>query len=447
MKEILFFVPSAVGHFNASLKISIPLQKRGFRITYGSPEDLKERIKINGFNYKAIQMIDSKDRWLKRRNPFIFFLVSFLDCITTEKWNKNIILYNEIARTIKQLRPDLVVIDSFCSYSYIVCFRYGIKSIFIQSMIPTDRIKGIPPLNSNIIPLNGRMNYLAMELAWKWLFLKKKFKRIYDWVISFGFDETSMMKKTAKYFAVSFDNIFNENVAFYPCLNSVPEIVTVPRPFDFPRDKPSGRYYINSVSYKSTDTNTDSHESVLKILREKKINNEVKIIYCSLGTLSIVHNKNCLRLIKKVVGAISQQKSYLLIVSIGFEIDLQELGAIPKNVSIYNQVPQLEVLKYTDLMITHGGANSVIECILSGVPMLSYPLNSKWDQNGNTSRIIFHKIGLRGKVARDSVEQIKTKLKQLMSDASFKENITKLKKEIEEQDDSKALFNLIDEML
>ena len=48
--------------------------------------------------------------------------------------------------------------------------------------------------------------------------------------------------------------------------------------------------------------------------------------------------------------------------------------ALPKNVKFYNYANQTELLKKSNLFITHGGYNSIIESIYYGVPMIVIPL-------------------------------------------------------------------------
>jgi len=51
-----------------------------------------------------------------------------------------------------------------------------------------------------------------------------------------------------------------------------------------------------------------------------------------------------------------------------------ELGPVPANVLLRSYVPQLALLSRSSVFVNHGGANSVMEAIACGVPMLLVPL-------------------------------------------------------------------------
>ena len=84
----------------------------------------------------------------------------------------------------------------------------------------------------------------------------------------------------------------------------------------------------------------------------------------------------------------------------GNELNIESFEPSPKNVSIFRRVPQLRVLEASDLMVMHGGTNSISECITAGVPMPAYP--GSVDQPGNAARLVYHGMGLMGRMAKES---------------------------------------------
>lgn len=62
-----------------------------------------------------------------------------------------------------------------------------------------------------------------------------------------------------------------------------------------------------------------------------------------------------------------------LVASLG-PLDPAPLGPWPPGALLRPWWPQLEVLAHTDVMITHGGANSVMEALAHGVPLLISPI-------------------------------------------------------------------------
>ncbi|MGG1397949.1 macrolide family glycosyltransferase [Bacillus salipaludis] len=92
------------------------------------------------------------------------------------------------------------------------------------------------------------------------------------------------------------------------------------------------------------------------------------LIYISLGTVfnqAVDFYKLCF----KAFG----NSDHTIVMSIGEKTQISDLGEIPMNFIVKNYVPQIEVLKYTKLFITHGGMNSVHEGLYYGVPLIVIP--------------------------------------------------------------------------
>ncbi|MFB5192822.1 macrolide family glycosyltransferase [Alicyclobacillus fastidiosus] len=95
------------------------------------------------------------------------------------------------------------------------------------------------------------------------------------------------------------------------------------------------------------------------------------LIYISLGT---VFNR-AVDFYKLCFEAFANTK-YTVILSVGEQTSLAELGDIPANFIVRHYVPQLEVLQRTKLFITHGGMNSTSEALYYGVPLIVLPQNA-----------------------------------------------------------------------
>jgi UDP:flavonoid glycosyltransferase YjiC (YdhE family) len=77
-------------------------------------------------------------------------------------------------------------------------------------------------------------------------------------------------------------------------------------------------------------------------------------------------------------------------VSKGPQADLYELA---DNMDGAEFVPQRAILPRVDLVITHGGNNTVTECFHDGRPMILLPLF--WDQYDNAQRVDETGFGIR----------------------------------------------------
>ncbi|KQL43959.1 glycosyl transferase family 1 [Brevibacillus choshinensis] len=91
-------------------------------------------------------------------------------------------------------------------------------------------------------------------------------------------------------------------------------------------------------------------------------------IYISLGTVvnqSIDFYKLCF----KAFGS----TDHTVVMSIGNKVQITDLGEIPQNFVVKSYVPQIDVLKYAKLFITHGGMNSTNEGLYFGVPLVVIP--------------------------------------------------------------------------
>jgi MGT family glycosyltransferase len=93
-----------------------------------------------------------------------------------------------------------------------------------------------------------------------------------------------------------------------------------------------------------------------------------RVIYISLGT-AFGNNPKFYHRCFRAFG----DCNFHVILSVGSLVNISKMEDIPGNFMVRNHVPQLQILKHTDVFITHGGMNSTAEGILNGVPLIVFP--------------------------------------------------------------------------
>jgi MGT family glycosyltransferase len=112
---------------------------------------------------------------------------------------------------------------------------------------------------------------------------------------------------------------------------------------------------------------------------------EGALVYVSLGSLGSAD----IELMRRLVSALAETP-HRYVISKGPQHDLIELAP---NMTGAEFLPQPAILPHVDLVITHGGNNTVTESIHFGKPMIVLPLF--WDQHDNAQRLAECGLGVR----------------------------------------------------
>ena len=165
-----------------------------------------------------------------------------------------------------------------------------------------------------------------------------------------------------------------------------------------------------------------------------------KLIYISLGTVFSL-NKD---IFKMFIETFKNLKEFQVIMSIGNIINPKDLGELPDNIYIYNYVPQLQILKETDIFITHGGLNSINEGILiKQLPFIIIPqevdqfVNAKQLEK-NEAGIILDKKNLTNEILKDSVYKI------IQNEQKYKKGVERIAQSFKEaREERKKIYEKI----
>jgi UDP:flavonoid glycosyltransferase YjiC (YdhE family) len=142
---------------------------------------------------------------------------------------------------------------------------------------------------------------------------------------------------------------------------------------------------------------------------------------------------------RRVIGCLAATP-YRYIVSKGPLHAEIELAA---NMTGAEFVPQTSVLPLCDLVITHGGNNTVTECLHFGKPMILLALF--WDQYDNAQRMHELGLGVRLDTYRFTDAEMHEALGRLVSDAALRERLTSAAATIQRRDGLRTAADLIEQ--
>jgi MGT family glycosyltransferase len=172
-----------------------------------------------------------------------------------------------------------------------------------------------------------------------------------------------------------------------------------PSEVDYARARPLGDRWRNlGSSVRATDSAWE--------LPEPLASAPGPLVYLSLGSLGSADVELMRTLIATLAAA-----PYRVIVSMGPQHS--ELQLAPNMVG-QEFLPQTSILPQVDLVITHGGNNTVTECLHFGVPMVLLPLF--WDQYDNSQRIDETGYGARLATYEHEPDQLTGAIDRLLAD-------------------------------
>ena len=165
------------------------------------------------------------------------------------------------------------------------------------------------------------------------------------------------------------------------------------------------------------------------------------LIYASMGT--IVNGRA--EVFRAIIAALAKNKGLQLVLSIGNQIDPQQLGPAPKNAIIVKRLPQLELLKLASVCITHAGLNTVLESLAQGVPQVAIPVAA--DQPGVAARIAHHRTGVVTSLDKLTADHLSVLLNEVLHNPVYRNNARRLQKAIAEANGLSVAVDIIEQSL
>ena len=142
------------------------------------------------------------------------------------------------------------------------------------------------------------------------------------------------------------------------------------------------------------------------VLPEPLASADGPLVYLSLGSLGSAD----VELMRSLIASLADSR-YRVIVSMGPQHAELELAD-----NMYGEefLPQPSILPIADVVITHGGNNTVTECIHFGKPTVALPLF--WDQYDNAQRLDETGFGIRLSTYEHEPAELRDAIDRLLAD-------------------------------
>jgi zeaxanthin glucosyltransferase len=165
------------------------------------------------------------------------------------------------------------------------------------------------------------------------------------------------------------------------------------------------------------------------------------LIYASMGTRMNGRSD----VFRTIVAGIAKQKDLQLVLSLGDQVNPDQIGPAPRNAIIVKRAPQLELLKQTSVCITRAGLDTVLESLAQGVPQVAIPVS--YDQPGVAARIADKKTGVVTSLDKLTADHLSTLLNEVLNDSTYRENAPKLQTAIAKANGLSVAADLVEESL
>jgi MGT family glycosyltransferase len=390
-RTIVFFPEGAFGPTNNCVGIGEVLRERGNRVVFVVEESFAGTLEAKGFEERLMRLgpppehAEEPGQFWKdfiRDTAPVFRKTTFeqLTEFIAPTWEALLegarYVDERLTEIFGELEPDAIVEDNVCSFPAIPAS--GRPWVRIASCNPLElKDPELPPPYSGL-PLDDRSDWEAF---------RAEYARAIGGMQA-DFDEFCQGRGAPPLPA-------GEMIHTSPWLN----LYLYPRELDYPRPTPLEETWHN---LESSVRGSDAPWNVPDDLAE----GDGGLIYLSLGSLGSAD----VALMERLVGCLAGTP-HRYIVSKGPQHEAYELAA---NMAGAEFLPQVSVLPQVDLAITHGGNNTVTECVHFGKPMVVLPIF--WDQHDNAQRVRETGFGERLPTYSFTDEELSGAIDRLLAD-------------------------------
>jgi MGT family glycosyltransferase len=363
-RTVVFFPEGAFGPTNNCVGIASVLRLRGHRVVFVVEESFAGTLEARGFEEALMRLTPApavpeepgqywKDFIRDTAPQFRRSTIEQLETLIRPIWEGliggSMYVDDRLRQILDEVRPDVVVQDNVVGFPAVL--TYGGPWVRIVSCNPLElKDSALPPTFSG---------YPTGDAS-QWPAFRDEYRRVHQDVWE-AFNAFMLERGAPPLEPLEFIHTSNDlNLYVYP------------EEADYTRTTPLGPRW---ERLDSCVRDTDEAYEVPAGLRGG--DGDAALVYVSLGSLGSADVELMRRLIEVLA-----ETPHRYVVSTGPQHALIELA---DNMTGAEFLPQTSVLPQVDLVVTHGGNNTVTECLHFGRPMIVLPLF--WDQYDNAQRV------------------------------------------------------------
>lgn len=364
----MFFCIPAHGHTNPTLGVVRELISRGHEVWYYSYELMRSKIEETGAKFISCDKYDFERKLSPKDGAKIGKDLAFSTEILV---NTTLALDDAILEDMRKLKPDCIVADSMAVWGKAIAMKLGIPFVSSTTTFAFNKY------SAKIMKQSPKQLFSMLFSMPK---INKNIKRLQDK----GYPIKSVLDIIQN--DDSTNTVVYTSPEFQPCSETF-----------------SDKYAFVGPSIRPAETEIEKTWE--------------KLVYISMGTV----NNDMLSFYKDCISAFAGTE-YQVIISVGNIVRVDELGKIPDNISVYQSVDQIVVLKKADVFVSHCGMNSASESLYFGVPLVMLPQTP--EQGGVAERI--RQLGAGIKPEKRDSASILNAVNALLGEKSYAENAAKI---------------------
>ena len=386
---VVFFPEGAYGPTNNCVGIGQVLRARGARVVFVVEESFAGTLEAQGFEEALMRLKPPAEGdqgeaigqfWKdfvretapEFRKPTIEQLEGFVLPVWQELVDGARYVDERLAEIFAALKPDVIVEDNVVGFPAV-----------LASGIPWVRIVSCNPLELKDPALPPTFSGYPSDEPSGWEEFRSRYRELHE-PLHRGFSDFCVERGAPR---LPDGEFIHES----PFLN----LYVYPPEADYERSRPLGAHW---QRLGSCVREPDAYMGWSSDPRPA--------IYLSLGSLGSAD----VGLMQKLIDTLGRT-DYFVIVSMGPQH--HELRLAP-NMTGDEFLPQPAILPHVDIVITHGGNNTVVESLHFGKPMIVLPLF--WDQHDNAQRMQELGLGRRLDAYRHEPDELVDAIESLLAD-------------------------------